>query len=77
MTSAGRISGSEQMPVNLIAKRGILYVVVADGPEGSIMRGAVPDDARRPDLGTSVLTPRDLDQTDELIGIHPADLCPR
>ncbi|MEO7735323.1 MAG: hypothetical protein ABIY55_30500 [Kofleriaceae bacterium] len=58
-------------------KTGILYVVVADWLEGSIMRGAVSDDARRPDLGALLLDPRDLDQTDELIGIRRADLRPR
>jgi len=56
---------------------GVPYVEVTDRREGSIMRGAMPDDARRLDLGAPKLDPHDLDQTDELIGIPRADLCPR
>jgi hypothetical protein len=40
--------------------------MVADELEGSVVRGAMPDDARRLDLEASALDPHDLDQTDQI-----------
>jgi hypothetical protein len=56
---------------------GVLDVEVADRLECSVVRGTVPDDPRRLDLGTSRFSANDLDQADELIGIPRADLSPR
>src|SRR5262249_25722439 len=56
---------------------GIPLVEVADGLEGSIMRGTMPDDASRLALGAPKLAPTDVAQADESFGIPCADLCPR
>lgn len=44
---------------------GVPLVEVADGLEGSIMRGTMTDDASRLDLGAPMLGPNDVDQADE------------
>ena len=76
MSSEGRIKGSVQTPVYLIVNRDISRRNHG-WARGSIMRGAVPDNASHDDLRAAKGWMNDVDETDVLVRMPRADLRPR